>query len=255
MKTSFKSHHFFPYTFHYSSLFKWIIILRTKGIYSTKHQKQKKRRSFEGSDQTPCQPSEEKHQENIPQGAEKSHPQEKPPNLPPVLCAFTAVWHGRERLGFQIRGNFHWAWCEVILFHFFFGCKSCQVGKHIFFFSRWKWERRKRDLLELRCTTRSRTDLVKWEFIGEKKISAQDFAFILKWNCGISSWKFWINLSAGSSDAAAAPETQLTGWVIFSETCTFLEWEQSCFWRSCLFLKHHCHRGSASKLKVNSSFN
>lgn len=75
-----------------------------KGIYSTKHQKQKKRRSFEGSDQTSCQPREEKHQENIHQGAQ-SHPQENPPNLTTVLCTFTAVWHSRERLGFQIWGN------------------------------------------------------------------------------------------------------------------------------------------------------
>lgn len=170
MKTVFRSHEFSSYTSHYSSLLKRSDYPEEKAIYSTKHQKQKKRSSFEGSDQTSCQPSLQakapgKHPTTSGEGSPPGPPMpqaphKEPANLPAVLCSFTAVVVGTVGRGWVFRFGGIIADHSLRLYCLLFLNPSMSSGK-AHFFSRWKGQRGKHDLLELKFGVRSRTDLVK----------------------------------------------------------------------------------------------
>lgn len=106
---------FSSYTFHYSSLLKRSDYPEEEAIYSTKHQKQQKRSSFEGSDQTSCQhrpraTAPGKHPAinggGSPPGPPTHRaPQGEPANLPAVFCSSTAAVVGTVGRGRVFRSG------------------------------------------------------------------------------------------------------------------------------------------------------
>lgn len=138
MKAVFRSHEFSSYTFHYSRLLKWSHYPEEKAIYSTEHQKQKKRSCFESSDQTltPASPTckqrlgWQRHQESIQQWAGRvtlmhQAPQGEPADLPTGFCSLTVVVVGTVGTSWVFRLGTP-LWGEVILF------SQIQVGKGVF---------------------------------------------------------------------------------------------------------------------------
>lgn len=95
-------------------------------------------------------------------------------------------------------------------------------------------------------------------YYGKKDIGTQKFAFILESNCGISARDGSLppNPSADSSvQQQPLGHSSLPLRSYFLSHGPLQDGDKASFKLPLFFLKHHCHRGSVSKLKVNSSFN